>query len=149
MKSLWKTILDGLTYKDLAAWGKAITDATKDKKIGLPAGRKRHDHGDVAGGIGGLRQCDIRKQSLRQRQRTRRPEKFASVHNAISVMLREPVSGSSEDSHFVVEDVPNLEPGPASRGGKRGLRAGDQQPQVFAPHTLRQLHAHIERPDRN
>lgn len=27
-----------LTYQQLAAWGKAIFDATKDKKIGLPAG---------------------------------------------------------------------------------------------------------------
>ena len=53
------------------------------REIGLAAGRKRHDHGDVAGRIG-LREGGIRERGLRQRQRRSSLQQFAAVHRQFS-----------------------------------------------------------------
>ena len=53
------------------------------RKIGLAAGRKRHDHGDVARGVRALRKRRMRERGLRQRQHGGGFEKFAAIHLAV------------------------------------------------------------------
>jgi hypothetical protein len=54
------------------------------REVGLAAGRKRHDHGNIARRPCGLRKCGIRQSSLRQRQRRGSLQKFTSIHRQFS-----------------------------------------------------------------
>jgi len=54
------------------------------RKIGLAAGRKRHDHGDIARRPWPLRECGVRQRGLRQRQRGGNFQKLTSVHRLVS-----------------------------------------------------------------